>query len=104
MTYEEFTNKFKKTNSFDKYWNYFISIAVIGVGLYFLYQLNFTEWYDLKKVTAGNIMPIWGINVFCGLLILLGLYGFWRIPKTYEMTFIKSEFSIDKKSNNKSHN
>ena len=48
MTYEEFTNKFKKTNSFDKYWNYFISIAVIGVGLYFLYQLNFTEWYDLK--------------------------------------------------------
>jgi hypothetical protein len=98
MTYEEFTNKFKKTNSFDKYWNYFISIAVIGVGLYFLYLLNFTEWYDLKKVTTGNIMPIWGIYVFCGFLILLGLYGFWRIPKTYEITFIKSDFSIDKKN------
>ena len=97
MTYEDFTNKFKKTNSFGKYWNYFISIAVMGVGIYFLYLLNFTEWYDFKKVTTKKIVPIWGIYAFCVLLIMLGLYGFWRIPKTYKIKIIKSELSIDEK-------
>jgi hypothetical protein len=97
MTYEDFSNRFKKTNSHDKIWNYFISLTVICLGLFFLYLLHFTQWYDPQKVTTKNATPIWGINVFCGLLILLGLYGFWRIPKSYEMTAIQSALSIDKK-------
>ena len=97
MTFEDFTNKFRRINSFVKYWNYFISIGIMGFGLFFLYQLNFTEWYELKKLTTKNIMPMWGIYVMSGLFILLGLYGFWRVPKTYELTCIRSKLSIDKK-------
>lgn len=98
MTYENFENKIKKTNSFEKYWNYFISFAAIGIGLYFLYLLNFTEWYNLKKATTKNIVPIWGIYLFVVFFISLGLYGFWRIPKTYKITLIKSEHSIKEKN------
>lgn len=74
-----------------------MSVSVIGIGLFFIYLLLFTDWYTIKMATTKNIMPIWGIYILCGLLILLGLYGFWRIPKTYEITFIKSAYSIDKK-------
>lgn len=49
MTYEDFTNKFKKTNSFDKYWNYLISIAVIGVGLYFCICLISPNGMTIRK-------------------------------------------------------
>lgn len=98
MTAEDFESKFQKTNYFDKYWNYFISILVIGVGLYFLYLLNFTEWYDSKKTTTTNAMPIWGIYIFMVSLIALGLYGFWRIPQTYKITKIKSALSIEEKT------
>ncbi len=97
MTYEKFKEKFKKSNSFDIYWSYFISIFLLGIGLFFLYLLNFTDWYELSKVTTKNIAPIWSIYFFCGLLILIGLYGFWRIPKTFGITIIKSDFSIDEK-------
>jgi hypothetical protein len=98
MTAEDFESKFQKTNSFDKYWNYFISILIIGGGLYFLYLLNFTEWYDSKKTTTTNAMPIWGIYIFIGFFIALGLYGFWRIPQAYKITLIKSVLSIEEKS------
>ncbi|WP_026904927.1 hypothetical protein [Pedobacter glucosidilyticus] len=98
MTYEDFIKKFNRTNFLDKYWSYFISIGALGIGLYFLYLLNFTEWYQLKKVTTKNITPLWAIYAFCGLFIFLGLYGFWIIPKNYGITYIKSDSPIDKKA------
>lgn len=97
MTYEDFIKKFNKINLIDKYWNYIISIAVIGVGLYFLYLLNFTDWYEVKELTTKNIAPTWLIYGMSGFFISLGLYGFWRIPKRYEITKIESRHSkIDK--------
>jgi hypothetical protein len=99
MTYEDFVTKFKKTNSFEKYWNYFISIAVIGIGLSALFLLHFTDWHENKKALNENIMPVWGIDLSVGPLIFLGLYGFWRIPKTYKITSIKSDKTLAEKSN-----
>jgi len=98
MTCEDFKNKLKKRNSFNKYRNYFISIGAVGIGLFFLYQLSFTDWYEIKKVTTKNIMPIWGIYGMSGLFILIGFYGFWRIPKTYELTCIRSVLPVDQKA------
>ena len=98
MTYEKFTVKFKRINAFDKYLNYLISIAVIGTGLFFLYQLHFTDWYSIKKETTKNIAPVWFINCFSAFFIILGSYGFWRIPKTYEITTIESTHSLSEKN------
>ena len=98
MTYQDFLTKFQKKNSFDRYWNYFISISIISAGLYFIYLLHFTDWYEVKKVTTKSIAPIWLINTGSIFFILLGLYGFWRIPITYKVTFFESKVSIEEKN------
>lgn len=98
MTYEQFTRKIKKKDALDRYWNYFIAIFFIGIGLCFLYLLHFTDWYAISSVTTENITPVWTIHVMSGLFIILGLYGFWRIPITYKVSPIKSDVSIEQKS------
>ena len=90
MTFENFQKRFHKKNTIDRYWNYLLSIAVIGIGVYFLYLLYYTDWYGIKTETTENIAPKWFINCFSGFFISLGLYGFWRIPKIYEFTKIES--------------
>lgn len=97
MTFEEFSKIFQKKNSFEKYWNYFLSVAVIAVGLFVFYLLLFTDWYAIKTITTKNIAPLWLIYCLGIMFVSLGLYGFWRIPKSYEITIIKSSIPIDKK-------
>jgi hypothetical protein len=98
MTYQEFLKKFKKTNSFDNKRNYFISITMICIGLFFTYLFVFTDWYESKDATMDNIIPRSGMYAFNLFFILFGLYGFWRIPATYKFTLIESKHSIEQKS------
>jgi hypothetical protein len=97
MTYQDFQKKIHK-NSFLKYWSYCISIFVMTIGLYFIYLLHFTDWYEIRKPTTPNIAPTWAINIMGGLFTMAGLYGFWRIPITYKITCIESKHSLTEKN------
>ncbi|MBL0013021.1 MAG: hypothetical protein IPP30_04465 [Flavobacterium sp.] len=97
MTYEDFLNKFEKRNIFDKYWNYFICISIIAIGIFFISKFLFADWNQIKTTTK-DYFPKWSFIIFMSLLISLGLYGFWRIPKSYQITSIRSDFSILKKN------
>lgn len=99
MKLNEFESRFKNENKFDNYRNYIISsLAVIG-GLFILYKLSLTEYYELKflekkgKILSKNIIYLSGI-----VLMLIGIYGFWRIPKLYKLYVINttSDTSINK--------
>lgn len=97
MTYEEFERKIRIKDLIGKFWNYLISVGVIGVGLFFLYLMNFTDWYERKAITTQNIAPVWAIYALVVFMISLGLYGMWRIPKSYKISWIPSEKSIPEK-------
>lgn len=97
MKLNDFKLKFKNKNKFDNNWNYIISsLAIIG-GLFILYKLSLTEYYELKfsekkgKILSKNVIYFSGI-----MLILIGVYGFWRIPKLYKLYVINTNYDISK--------
>jgi hypothetical protein len=96
MTYQDFLKKFRKINSFDKYWNYFLSFFIIGIGLFFIYDLLFTDNHETQ--TTENKVPKEYVYLLSCSFIVLGLYGFWRIPKTYQVNRIGSQLGINEKA------
>ena len=97
MNYEDFNNKLQKRSAIDKYWNYFISIGAILFGLYCLYKTHTIEFIDAYKAKHNKEYPILAAYLITTGLTSLGLYGFWRIPKTYKVTKIKAEHSAEQK-------
>ncbi|MDO5617084.1 MAG: hypothetical protein Q4G16_12880 [Cruoricaptor ignavus] len=88
MTFQEFDLKIKRENRQDKIWNYMIAtLAIIG-STFFLYQLTFSEWYEIKKLNGKSISK--SILYLISLIFLLiGIYGFWKIPNLYKFTKIE---------------
>jgi len=93
-----FYNKFKNDNAFDQFWNYLISILLILFGVFFIYHLHYTNWYEVKAAYQNDIAPK-GLLYFGVLfMIIMGAYGFWRIPKLYKINTILTDKSISEKS------
>ncbi len=94
MTFKEFELKFSKENKQDNNWNYIIaSLATIG-GIFLLYHLFFTDWYEIKfQEKNGKILSKNIISLAYLILLLLGIYGFWRIPNLYKFTKVKSNLA-----------
>ena len=88
MTILEFKNNIAKTNRIDKIFNYVITFSAIFGGLFFLYKLEFTEWYEIKSLTA-NVASKKMIRIFFIFLITIGFYGIWRIPQAYIFSQLK---------------
>ena len=93
MTIEQFNQKIKKRDKFDDLLNYLTCIAFIALGLFFLFEI----------IDDGFNTSITGVEKYKGLFlplifILLGIYGFWRIPKDYEVINLRSNRSKDEKS------
>jgi len=91
MTIETFKHKIKKRSRFADILNYLTCSAFIVIGLYFLY-----------KVLNYDFNPLYGNGQYLVVLVSLiplvfGFYGFWRIPKDYEVTCIYSTKSIEEK-------
>ncbi|WP_373709363.1 hypothetical protein [Kaistella sp.] len=92
MTQKKFESKFKKENKQDNIWNYIISILTIIAGIFIFEKLAFTNYYELKfeekngKILSKNILYLSSL-----ILIIIGTYGFWRIPKLYFIKKIKGK-------------
>lgn len=96
MTILEFKNNIAKTNRIDKIFNYVITFSAIFGGLFFLYKLEFTEWYEIKSLTA-NVASKKMIRIFIIFLITIGFYGIWRIPQAYIFSQLKCHSTIEDK-------
>lgn len=97
MTILEFKGNIAKKNRIDKIYNYVItSIAIFG-GFFFLYKLEFTEWYEIKSLIV-NVAPKIMIRILYIFLITVGFYGIWRIPHLYSFSQVKCLSTIKDKS------
>ena len=97
MTYQEFEEKIKKEDASEKYGGYFTAILLLGMGFFIMYQLTFTNWYAEKQGTEENTASLWVLYIPPISLLLMGLYGFWRMPQYYKVTAIDSQKPVPEK-------
>ncbi|WP_207420713.1 hypothetical protein [Desertivirga brevis] len=88
MTESEFKKKIRKGSRWDDGLNYIFCVFIVAFGLVFSYNIY------KNGITAPTGYRVLFIPLMC---LVPGLYGFWRIPKDYEVFTIKSEKSIDNK-------
>jgi len=93
MTKEQFTQRIKKRDKFDDILNYFVCVAFVLFGLCISYVI-IDDDLNTSNILTGKYKGLL-ISIY---LILLGMYGFWRIPKDYEVMNIRSNKSKDEKS------
>ena len=91
MTIETFKYSIKKGNRFNDFLNYFISLTILFFGLYLLIRILYGSFHS--STSAGTLLRLIVSTSFC----LMGLYGFWRIPKDYKITQIPSLKKTDEK-------
>jgi hypothetical protein len=91
MTEKEFKKAVTKSNWFDKYYYYFISIAIIAVGLLFLY-LAFSESAGGRSIST-RLVIISGAAFF----FTLGFVVLRLLPNRYRILKFKSNLPAEKK-------
>ena len=89
MTFDEFENKFKKNNRFDKYWYQGLCYLTIGFGLFMLTSLATNSFIKF----SGN--RTFHYSGFC-LLTLLGIYGLFVLRNKYRLTIWENSLTKDK--------
>lgn len=91
MTVQEFKKKITKASWFDKYYYYFISFAIIGVGLFFLYEASLNP---PKHQTNNSRILLFCASLFC---ILLGSLALHLIQNRYKILTFDSNLSPEHK-------
>ena len=89
MTYQEFEQKVRKKTGFDKYWYYGLCIAVILLSFVLLFFI--TTRPDKFK---GNQLFHYSGFFF---LLLLGIYGLYKLPNRYKIVTIDTLQPLTKK-------
>lgn len=88
MTVDQFKEQVRKKDPFSDLSNYLMCVSLIMAGFYFYFQILTTSKSDAAYILL--IIPT--------ALLLMGLYGFWRIPQTYEVVMIQSKVDMKIKS------
>ena len=89
MTFEEFKVTVRKKNSFDRYWYYTLSIAVMLLSIVCLYLV-----FEHPEKFKGSSIVI--CSLF-SLLLLLGVFGFYFLPNRYKIVEIDSGLTLSSK-------
>lgn len=87
MTTDQFKEQIKKKDPFANLSNYLMCIGFIMAGFYF-YNLILT----MAKSDAA-----YGLLIIPTLILAMGLYGFWRIPRTHDIVMIQSKLDAKDK-------
>jgi len=88
MTEQQFKDFIKRPDKFQDALNYIFCIMAILAGLFFL-SLTF------QIVT---IRPKHDLDIYAAIILLsIGVYGLWRIPKDYEITLVNSDKTLEHK-------
>ena len=92
MTIDQFRQTLKKPEKTDVLLNYLTCIFFIGGGLWFIYDLVTNGFYHPE---LGNRKYL--ILIFPLTFVIIGICGFWRIPKDYQIGCINSLKPIEEK-------
>jgi hypothetical protein len=84
MTIDQFKEQVKRKDPFADISNYLMCIGFIMAGFYFYYQILTMAKSDVAYVLL--IIPT--------AIVSMGLYGFWRIPRTYDVVIVQSKTDI----------
>ena len=79
MTNLEFQKLVKDKRRKDDYFNYFLCIVFIAMGLYF-FTKTINEIIQTQTYDKGAKFGLFTVGL---VPLIFGLYGFWRIPKCY---------------------
>jgi len=90
VTKEQFHLYIRKKNKFDNVFNYFLCSCVLAIGIYFLIKIV----SDFKPHQPIDKYLIWSLPL---ILISMGLYVMWRIPKNYIVHELHSSISLERK-------
>jgi hypothetical protein len=91
MTPQEFQKTIVKTNWYDKYYYYFISLAAIAGSIYLFYDIGTNPLRYKSKHSYAIAL----IAYSC--LFLLGCYAIYLIPRRYKVLTISSSLPVEKK-------
>lgn len=90
MTVEEFQNKIKKEYFSDKYLNYLYAFSALGIGIFFIYKLLFTNWSE------GLTIKLFLFTLLISFYLLyLGIIGFIRTPHLDQIEIISKNPNIE---------
>lgn len=81
MTIDQFKEQIKKKDPFANLSNYLMCVGFIMAGFYFYNLILTTAQSDVAYVLL--IIPT--------VILAMGLYGFWRIPRTHDVVMIQSK-------------
>lgn len=81
MTVDQFKEQIKKKDPFANLSNYLMCVGFIMTGFYF---------YDLILTTAKSDLA-YVLLIIPTVILAMGLYGFWRIPKTYDVVIVQAK-------------
>lgn len=95
MTRQEFIRDTKRKRMFQKVFEYLLALLPTVAGLFFLYQVNFTDW--LERQPSNNSIGIQGANIFSLVTLLMGLNGIRTVTKNYKIITIGSKLPADLK-------
>lgn len=87
MTSEQFKEQIKKKDPFANLSNYLMCIGFIMAGFYF---------YNLILTTAKSDMA-YILLIIPTVILAMGLYGFYRIPRTHDVVVIQSKLDTKEK-------
>jgi len=88
MTEQQFKNFIKRPDRIQDAINYIVCILAILAGIFFLSL-------TLQIITNR---PKHALDIYTAIFLLsIGVYGFWRIPKDYEIITIISDKSLEQK-------
>ncbi|MEK6482554.1 hypothetical protein WJR50_33810 [Catalinimonas sp. 4WD22] len=91
MTVDQFKQELKEPEKTNDILNYLVCVFFIGFGIWMIGDLIINDFYHPRH--KGNYL----ILLAPLLSIIIGIYGFWRIPKDYQIGCINSVKTIDEK-------
>ena len=87
MTVDQFKEQIKRKDPLANLSNYLMCIGFIMAGFYF---------YNLILTTAKSDVA-YGLLIIPTTILAMGLYGFWRIPRTHDVVMIQSKLDTSEK-------
>lgn len=95
MTRIEFIENTDRKRFFKKAFEYLLSLSPIGVGLFFIYEANFTDWLEI--IDSDKAMTKEQISISMLFFIFFGLYGIKTVRHNYKLISIESGLPLEEK-------
>ncbi len=95
MNYRELQKQVNRLRAWDISFHIALGIGISFAGLYFIYLLNYTEWYEQTNFrNGGKNISVFGIYLLSIGMILFGVREVIKTIKDFKLKEVRSKLSI----------